>query len=110
MISDKEAYTLALSRYFVMYLQERGALKTVFAAFRDRKAPADYVPAERQAVGMVERILRKDIADVSREFLAWYPTVRNPNTRLHVGKIEAKEIPRELPRNVEREAAPGSPQ
>lgn len=109
MVSDKEAYTVALSRYFVMFLQERGALKSTFEAFRDRTAPADYVPAERQAVRMVERTLKKNIVDINKEFFAWYPAASSPTSRLHLGKIEAKEIPRELPAIVEREVTPGSP-
>jgi hypothetical protein len=70
----------------------------------------EYVPAERQAVQMVERTLKKSIADVNLDFFAWYRVASNPATRLHAGKIEAKEILRELPPTVEREVAPGSPQ
>lgn len=107
-ISDQQAYTLALSRYFVMFLQERGLLKGVFAAYRDRQRPVQYVPAERQAVQLLEAATGKSMSTIAQEFSAWYPSARNPNTRFHAGQIEAKEVPRELPANVEREPAPGS--
>jgi len=108
--SDEQAYILALSRYFVMYLQERGLLKAVFEAYRDRRPPAEYVPAQVQAVRILESVVGRSAGDIDRDFHAWLPTVADPNRRLHAGAIEAKEIPRELPPSIEREPAPGSSQ
>src|SRR5262249_17397807 len=101
-VSDQQAYTLALSRYFAMFRQERGLLRQVFVTFRDRTPPADYVPAERQAVQLLERATGKGVGDLDQAFFAWYPSVANPQRRLHAGQIEQKEIPRELPPSVER--------
>jgi hypothetical protein len=108
--SEEQAYVLALSRYFVMYLQERGRLKAVFEAYRDRRPPAEYVPAQVQAVRILETVVGRSAGDIDRDFRAWLPTVADPNRRLHTGKIEPKEIPRELPPSIEREPAPGSSQ
>jgi len=103
---DERAYALALARYFVMYLQEHGLLKNVFQAYRDRKPPDEYVPAEVQAVRLLESVVGKPLAAIEQDFKAWYPKVLDPNLRLHLGKVEPKEIPKELGPSVEREAAP----
>jgi hypothetical protein len=106
---DEQAYVLALARYFVMYLQEHGLLRAVFQAYRDRQAPAEYVPAEVQAVQLLERVVGKPLAEIDSNFRAWYPSVLDPNKRLHLGKVEPKEIPKELGPSVDREAAPRGP-
>jgi hypothetical protein len=80
---DEQAYLLAYSRMFVLYLQEQGELSRVMSAFRNRERPVRYVSAPDQAIQLLEKALRKPLPDIQRDFLAWTPQARNPETRLH---------------------------
>jgi hypothetical protein len=90
---DEQAYLLAYSRMFVLYLQERGELSRVMYAFRNRERPTRYVPATDQAIQLLEKALRKPLPDVQRDFLAWTPQARNPEARLHRGEEILKPLP-----------------
>lgn len=90
---DEQAYLLAYSRMFVLYLQEQGELARVMSAFRNRERPTRYVPATDQAVQVLEKTLRKPLPDVQRDFLQWTPQATNPEARLHRGENIRKPSP-----------------
>ena len=93
---DEQAYMMAMARYFALYLQEQGQLKKVFDAYRGRKPASGFVPAATQAVQLVEGAVGLPIATIETQFRAWYPQVRDPQLRIHIGKPIEKGIPNEL--------------
>jgi hypothetical protein len=99
---DEQAYLLAYSRMFVLYLQEQGELAEVLRTFRNRKPPTHFVPATDQAIQLLEKALGKPLPDIQRDFLTWAPQAKNPEARLHQGD----EIRRALPTtpNVESDS------
>jgi hypothetical protein len=79
---DEQAYLLAYSRMFVLYLQEQGELSRVMNAFRNRERPTRYIPATDQAIQLLEKALGKPLTEVQRSFLAWAPQASDPEARL----------------------------
>jgi hypothetical protein len=103
---EEQTYLLAYSRLFALYLQNQRQLSTVLDAYRKRVAPGTYVPAQTQAITLVEQTLGKSLPQVERDFLNWVPSVYDPNRRLYLGGIPVRKelpgakvqsIPKELP-------------
>ncbi len=90
---DEQAYLLAYSRMFVLYLQEQGVLTQVVKAFRDREVPTHFVSAPDQAIALLEKTLNKSLLDIQSDFLAWAPRATNPEVRLHSGEAILKTLP-----------------
>lgn len=75
-------------------------------AYRKRVAPSVYVPAQTQAIKLLEQTLGKSLPQVKGDFMNWVPRVYDPNRRLYLGGIpvpkelpgsKVQSIPRELP-------------
>jgi hypothetical protein len=69
----RRAATMAMARYFAMYLDARGALRPVFAAVRDRGF--DALGGEdpgAHVVGIVEAVAGADAAALDAGFVAWF--------------------------------------
>jgi hypothetical protein len=92
---DEQAYLLAYSRIFALYLQEHDLLRPMFKAFRNRKPPEQYVPAPQQAIRLVEATAGKSLGEIDASLDAWLPQVDDPEKRLHNGTRIEKEVPAE---------------
>lgn len=114
---EQQAYLLAYARMFALYLQETGALRTVFKAFRDRGVPEEYSPAHERAVRLLEQALQRPLGAIESDFLAWAPKAYDRDTRFYANRARAEAIRKELPErerierqlpdgNIEREAPP----
>jgi hypothetical protein len=73
---DSEAFLQALNhakaRYFALYLQSLGKLHEAYRLMRERdvlKAPGSI---REESVITIERLLGKRIADIDRDFIAWF--------------------------------------
>ncbi|GHT00368.1 hypothetical protein FACS1894108_12250 [Planctomycetales bacterium] len=60
-----ESLHYAQSRYFCLYLQEIGKLRTVYQTFRDN------VKDDRFGVKSVEMVLQKTLPEIERDWLEW---------------------------------------
>lgn len=108
---EEQAYVLSSARYFMAWLQLQGKLPTVYRAFRDRTLPEDWVPADKQALDIVEAAAGAPIATLDKQYSAWLaqailvpngeplptpPTVRpaagTPNSP-GAGELIDKELP-----------------
>jgi hypothetical protein len=68
----RRAATMAMARYFAMYLDARGELGRVFAAVRDGGLNGLDGDPGAHVVGIVERVTATDVAELDRGFVAWY--------------------------------------
>lgn len=68
---DNQAYVLSVARYFMAWLQLQGKLPEFFAAFRDRPLPQTWIPAERQALEIVEKVMDMPMAATESRFKTW---------------------------------------
>jgi hypothetical protein len=69
---ERQAANHATARYFALYLQERGKLRDVFHALRERPLPeTNDLPAD-DVVRHIERVLGDPIAQVDTAFVAWF--------------------------------------
>ncbi len=67
---------LATARYFALYLQERGKLADVYAAFRDLGLAELTGDVHAHALRLVERTLGQPIAAIDRDFEQWFRQVQ----------------------------------
>jgi hypothetical protein len=67
---------LATARYFALYLQERGKLADVYAAFRDQGLAELTGDVHAHALRLVERTLGQPIAAIDRDFEQWFRQVQ----------------------------------
>jgi len=68
----RQAANMAMARYFVLYLDGRGELQTVYRALRDRDFAQPVDDARAEAVRLVEAALGRSVATLDREFVAWF--------------------------------------
>jgi hypothetical protein len=64
----------AAARYFMLYLQEHNKLAEVFNAFRTRDPKAMKTTPEAETQALLETVLQKPLAEVDKDFAAWYKT------------------------------------
>lgn len=112
---DTQAYVLAASRYFAIWLQQQGKLAPLFDAMRDRPMTNQYIPADKQVTQIVEKVTGKPMDQLEREFGKWLfaaeriqPGDQFPGANGGTSRSEAieKEIPREfIDREVPMETA-----
>lgn len=69
---EQQAANHATARYFMQYLQEHNKLAEVFNAFRTRNPKQMKTTPEAEAQALLESILQKPIAEVDKEFAAWF--------------------------------------
>ena len=67
-----QAAMMATARYFAFYLQEQGKLAEVYKAVRDQGFGSLAGSAQAHALTLVESVLGKPIAEVDRDFEAWF--------------------------------------
>lgn len=60
----------AMSRYFFLYMQEKGVLRDFYVYFRDHCSDKD------AAVAAIEKVFGKKIDQVDKEFIAWVATLK----------------------------------
>ena len=73
-----QAAMMATARYFAFYLQEQGKLVEVYKAVRDLGFSQLEGSAQTHTVALVEATLGKPIAEVDRDFEAWFRGQRRP--------------------------------
>jgi len=62
---------MAINRYFVLYLQERGFLPTIYAAFRDREIGTSADDPTADAIRRLEAVTDQPVTTLEREFTQW---------------------------------------
>ena len=109
---ENQAYVLSAARYFMAWLQLQGKLPGFFAAFRDRPLPETWVPADKQALAIVERVMGMPMSGIESAFEQWLGTAIQvkdgeplpPPAAVAAGGPPGNLIAREIPRErVEKE-------
>jgi hypothetical protein len=102
---ERAAVHLATARYLTLYLQERGALRRIFAAFRARD-PGEADDPGRAGVAIVEQGIGK-VAEAQRSYDEWLrEVVRRDET--NAPDTPGRTIPgKTLPNNVNVNATKG---
>jgi len=71
--ADHMAVTLATARYFTLFLQERGKLGALYQQLRaQRPGTISEADAAAAAVAALSQVLGKPIAEIDRDFAAWF--------------------------------------
>ena len=73
---SRQAATMAMSRYFMLYLEQRGELISVFRVIRDRGFADLKGDARDHAIDLVERTLGRTAEELDAEFVAWFRSGR----------------------------------
>jgi hypothetical protein len=111
---EQQAYVLSASRYFLIWMQQQGLLPALFKAMRDRPIPTEFVPADKQAIQILEGVTKHPMSAIERGFQTWLQSAERLDSgqRFPVakkggeqGKTTTKELPAEF---VDREMAPAN--
>lgn len=98
--TDEGTYQAATGRYFALYLQEKGKLKAVYDAFRDKPTWALEMPAKAASVRLIEEKTEMPSAVLRTAFASWLEVEidqRPPTLPGREGGVPvAKEIPTEF--------------
>jgi hypothetical protein len=73
-----QAAVMAMARYFLLYLEQRGELVNVYTAIRDRGFSEIDGPAREHAVRLVEETLGRTTAELDAEFSDWFRNTAAP--------------------------------
>ena len=93
---EQMAEQLATARYFALYLQDRGRLRSLFRAFRDRDPGAADDPAAA-AVSLVEANLGP-IAQVQQDYDQWvHRVVQEPEPGNPAAQRSIPRAPQSIP-------------
>ncbi len=68
----RQAAMMAMARYFLLQLEQRGELPAVFRAIRDRGLEAPGEGARERALRLVETTLGRTAATLDAEFVYWF--------------------------------------
>lgn len=75
---SKAALNYALSKYFMLYLQDNNKLIEVYKAFRDRNIATINGDISDDNVRLIETILQRPITRVDNNFASWYQKKYSP--------------------------------
>jgi hypothetical protein len=106
--SDEATYEAAVGRYFALYLQEQGALRAVYKAFRDRPAWTSQMPAKAASIRLIEGATGRTEVALQTEFKNWLRGAVNPPTMPLLGREGGVVVPKEIPSNFTPPPNPGS--
>jgi len=70
-----QAANHATSRYFALYLQQKGLLQRVFNAIRQQTPATTTLPPGEAAIKSIEEICGKSIRELDDEFASWFQQV-----------------------------------
>lgn len=73
-----EGINYAHARYFVMYMQHKGVLKDFHVYLRDHYVPRPDNAPDTTAIEGVEKLFKKRIDKVEKEFVEWVKTLHFP--------------------------------
>jgi hypothetical protein len=112
--SDESARMAALGRYFAFYLQEKGKLRAVYTAFRDKPAWVIDMPAQEASIRLVEQATGTTVGAMEHDFIAWLGSVIGaaPAPVPQEGTPMPKKIPdmlRQSPGDSREQSAPRQP-
>jgi hypothetical protein len=100
---EQQGYVLSVSRYFLIWMQQRNLLPALYKAMRDRPTPTRFMPADQVVFEILEQVNGMPMAAIEAQFQSWLAaaaTVESgrplPQATGPAGELINKEIPREL--------------